>query len=57
MEWSEEDDDRRLDRSRELLSRSEGLVPNCAHTNSKGPTQWIQGVTPTHIKRGKGSHV
>ena len=48
---------RSLERSQALLDRAEGLVPGCSQTGSKGPTNWVQGVTPTHLERGKGSHV
>lgn len=49
--------ERPLDRSDALLERASGLVPGCAQTTSKGPTNWVQGVAPTHLERGAGSHV
>lgn len=59
MTWetSPNEQDRSLDRSHELLAKGQELIPGCTQTNSKGPTQWVQGVAPTHLERGKGSHV
>ncbi|MFC7189793.1 aminotransferase class III-fold pyridoxal phosphate-dependent enzyme [Halocatena marina] len=48
---------RSLDRSNRLLQQAQNMIPECSQTNSKGPTQWVQGVAPTHLERGKGSHV
>ena len=48
---------RPLEHSRALFDRAEGLVPGRSQTGSKGPTNWVQGVTPTHLERGEGSHV
>jgi glutamate-1-semialdehyde aminotransferase len=48
---------RPLDRSHELLDRARNIIPGCAQTGSKGPTNWVQGVAPTHLERGEGSHV
>jgi len=48
---------RPLDRSHELLERARQVVPGAAQTNSKSPTRWVQGVSPTHLARGQGSHV
>ncbi|HEV2358014.1 MAG TPA: aminotransferase class III-fold pyridoxal phosphate-dependent enzyme [bacterium] len=48
---------RSLDRSRELKARAERVVPSCTQTFSKGPTQFIQGVAPAFLARGRGSHV
>jgi len=49
--------ERSLARSDALLDRARGLIPGCAQTGSKGPTNWVQGVAPTHLERGAGSHV
>jgi glutamate-1-semialdehyde 2,1-aminomutase/spore coat polysaccharide biosynthesis protein SpsF len=46
-----------LDRSRELKSRAEKLIPSCTQTFSKGPIQFVQGVAPVFLMRGQGSHV
>ncbi|WP_435320914.1 aspartate aminotransferase family protein [Haloarchaeobius sp. TZWSO28] len=48
---------RSTERSRELLERARSLVPRAAQTNSKSPTQYVQGVSPTHIERGDGCRV
>ena len=40
-----------------IFSRSQGLIPAHTQTLAKGPTQWIKGVAPKYLKRGKGSHV
>lgn len=45
------------DRSGALMERARELIPGCAQTESKGPTNWVQGVAPTHLERGAGSHV
>jgi glutamate-1-semialdehyde aminotransferase len=46
-----------LDRSHSLLDRAQGLIPGCSQTGSKGPTNWVQGVSPTHLQKGEDSHV
>lgn len=46
-----------IKKSQELLSRSEGLIPAGTQTMAKGPTQWVKGVAPNYLQRGKGSHV
>lgn len=33
------------------------LIPSCTQTFSKGPTQFVQGVSPIFLEKGKGSHV
>ena len=49
--------DRSLDRSSELAKRAREIIPGGAQTGSKGPTQWVGDVSPTHIQRGEGCHV
>ncbi len=44
-------------RSDALWQRAQGLIPAGTQTLSKGPTQFVQGVTPKYIQRGQGSHV
>lgn len=46
-----------LERSREYLERARKVIPSCTQTLSKGPTQFVQGVSPVFLSRGKGSHV
>lgn len=48
---------RRLEKAFEYLRRAEKVIPAVTQTLSKGPTQFIQGVAPIYLKRGKGSHV
>jgi glutamate-1-semialdehyde 2,1-aminomutase len=40
-----------------LFKRSEGLIPGYAQTLAKGPTQYVQGVAPGYLQRGKGCRV
>ncbi len=47
----------KLKKSMEYLKKAERLIPACTQTLSKGPTQFVQGVCPVYIQRGKGSHV
>jgi glutamate-1-semialdehyde aminotransferase len=47
----------RFDRSRALWERAERVIPMGTQTLSKSPTQFVQGVTPIYLERGKGSHV
>ena len=49
--------DRHVDRSQELLRRAQRVIPSCTQTFSKGPTQYVQGVAPVFLQRGRGSHV
>lgn len=50
-------DDRPLNRSKDLLERASRVIPEGSQTGSKSPTQFVQGVAPSHLERGKGSHV
>jgi glutamate-1-semialdehyde aminotransferase len=43
--------------SDELWERAERLIPSGTQTLSKGPNQFVMGVTPKYLKSGKGSHV
>src|SRR5881296_2825605 len=49
--------DRSLAKSREYFARARKVIPSCTQTFSKGPTQFVQGVAPIFLERGKGSHV
>ena len=40
-----------------LKKKAERLIPDCSQTFSKGPSQFVQGVAPIFLERGKGSHV
>lgn len=46
-----------LERSLKLKARAEHLIPSCTQTFSKGPTQFVQGISPIFLERGEGSHV
>ncbi len=48
---------RSLARSREYFARARQVIPSCTQTFSKGPTQFVQGVAPLFLERGRGSHV
>ena len=43
--------------SDKLFERSKGLIPAYTQTLAKGPTQWVNGVAPKYLVKGKGSHV
>jgi glutamate-1-semialdehyde aminotransferase len=40
-----------------LYARATGLIPACTQTLAKGPGQYVRGVAPKYLRRGKGSHV
>ena len=46
-----------ITRSNELWERRRNLIPAGTQTLSKGPTQYVDGVAPKYLARGKGSHV
>lgn len=46
-----------ISKSEEFFKRSEGLIPAHTQTLAKGPTQWVKGVAPKYLNKGKGSHV
>lgn len=46
-----------ITRSDALYARSQGLVPAHCQTLAKGPGQYVDGVAPKYLERGKGSHV
>jgi glutamate-1-semialdehyde aminotransferase len=46
-----------IEKSNALWARSEGLIPAGTQTLAKGPGQWVKGVAPKYLARGKGSHV
>jgi glutamate-1-semialdehyde aminotransferase/spore coat polysaccharide biosynthesis protein SpsF (cytidylyltransferase family) len=48
---------RSLARSQEWLERARLVIPGCAQTFSKGYTQYVQGVAPVFLERGKGCRV
>jgi glutamate-1-semialdehyde aminotransferase len=46
-----------ITKSRELLSRARKVIPSATQTFSKGPNQWIRGVSPHYLVRGEGAWV
>jgi glutamate-1-semialdehyde aminotransferase len=49
--------ERSTERSRALWARAERVIPMGTQTLSKSPTQWVQGVHPIYLERGRGAHV
>jgi glutamate-1-semialdehyde aminotransferase len=43
--------------SDEYFGRAEKLIPAATQTLAKGPGQYVKGVAPKYLSRGKGSHV
>jgi glutamate-1-semialdehyde aminotransferase len=46
-----------IEESDKLYARALGLIPAVTQTLAKGPAQYIKGVAPKYLKKGKGSHV
>jgi glutamate-1-semialdehyde 2,1-aminomutase/spore coat polysaccharide biosynthesis protein SpsF len=46
-----------LDESNAWWKRAERVIPLGTQTFSKSPTQFVQGVTPIYLRRGRGAHV
>lgn len=44
-------------KSDNFYSRAIGLIPSVTQTLAKGPGQWVKGVAPKYLVKGKGSHV
>lgn len=47
----------KIDRSLALAERAKGLVPAQTQTLAKGPGQYVRGVAPQYLVRGKGARV
>jgi glutamate-1-semialdehyde aminotransferase len=43
--------------SEELWERAKGLIPAGTQTLAKGPTQFVRGVAPKYLRRGRGARV
>ena len=43
--------------STELLQRARAIIPCATQTLAKGPAQYVEGIAPNYLKRGKGCHV
>jgi glutamate-1-semialdehyde aminotransferase len=48
---------RTLTKSEELWQRAQRVIPGGTQTLSKSPAQFVDGVSPKFLARGKGSHV
>ena len=46
-----------IKKSNELYNRAVGLIPSVTQTLAKGPGQWVKGIAPKYLIKGKGSHV
>jgi glutamate-1-semialdehyde aminotransferase len=46
-----------ITKSDELYNRALGLIPSVTQTLAKGPGQWVKGIAPKYLAKGKGSHV
>jgi len=46
-----------ISNSNKLYERAFPLIPGVTQTLAKGPGQYVQGVAPKYLVRGKGSHV
>lgn len=46
-----------IEQSNDLYRRAVNLIPSVTQTLAKGPTQWIKGIAPKYLVKGKGSHV
>ncbi|MBT3451353.1 aminotransferase class III-fold pyridoxal phosphate-dependent enzyme [archaeon] len=47
----------KINKSKELFEEAQKLIPGQSQTLSKGYTQFVQGVSPIFVQKGKGSHV
>lgn len=46
-----------ISKSDELYNRALGLIPSVTQTLAKGPGQWVKGIAPKYLVKGKGCHV
>ncbi len=46
-----------ISKSNSLYERATGLIPAYSQTLAKGPTQFVNGIAPKYLVKGKGSHV
>jgi glutamate-1-semialdehyde 2,1-aminomutase len=46
-----------IEKSKALLARAEKLIPAATQTLAKGPGQYVRGVAPVYLSRGKGARV
>ncbi len=46
-----------ISKSDALYNRALGLIPSVTQTLAKGPGQWVKGIAPKYLVKGKGCHV
>jgi glutamate-1-semialdehyde aminotransferase len=46
-----------ITKSNVLYERAINLIPSVTQTLAKGPGQWVKGIAPKYLVKGKGSHV
>ncbi len=46
-----------ITRSNKLYERAVSIIPGVTQTLAKGPSQYVKGIAPKYLIRGKGSHV
>jgi glutamate-1-semialdehyde aminotransferase len=46
-----------IEKSTQLLSLAESLIPAATQTLAKGPGQYVRGIAPNYLSHGRGSHV
>jgi glutamate-1-semialdehyde 2,1-aminomutase len=46
-----------ITRSDAYFARARGLIPAGTQTLAKGPGQWVRGVAPKYLERGRDAHV
>ena len=46
-----------IEKSNEYYNRAVGLIPSFTQTLAKGPSQYVNGIAPKYLKKGKGSIV
>lgn len=46
-----------IEESQRLYARAEGRIPSGTQTLAKGPTQFVRGVAPIYLHKGKGARV
>ncbi len=46
-----------IEKSNQLYDKAINLIPSVTQTLAKGPSQYVKGVAPKYLQRGKGSHV
>lgn len=47
----------RVTNSLNLKRKAQKFIPGCSQTFSKGPTQFVQGVSPVFLEKGRDSHI